>query len=462
MPENEWRTIQEDIIQAIGRTPMIRLSKVSRGVKATLLAKLEYLNPGGSVKDRIGIAMLEKAEKQGLIKPGGTVVEATSGNTGVGLAIACALKGYRAVFVMPDKMSEEKIRLLRAFGARVVITPTAVEPDDPRSYYSVSKKIAAETPNAFYADQYHNPANPEIHYRTTGPEIWEQTGGKIDALVAGMGTGGTISGAGRYLKEMNRGIKIVGADPIGSVYYEYFKTGKMPESHTYKVEGIGEDFLPSTMHFDVVDEVIQVTDRDSFLTARRLVREEGLMVGGSSGTAVWAAVEYAKTLPSDSVVVVILPDSGDRYLSKMFSDDWMRENRFFETPLLEGQVKDLLRTKPRIELVTARPGDHQAEVIAKMKEYDISQLPVVDNGRLLGIVSESDIFSHMLMGEHDPEETIEEVYDRSVETVTPQASLETVSEIFTRGNVAVVAEDDNVVGIITKIDLIDYLAGRIK
>lgn len=451
--------IYHDVLEIIGNTPLVRLNRVSKGLKATLLAKLEFLNPGGSVKDRIGMAMIEEAERKGVLKPGGTIVEATSGNTGVGLAIAAAIKGYRAVFVMPDKMSEEKIRLLRAFGAQVVITPTAVEPDDPRSYYSVSRKIYEETPNSFYANQYHNPTNPEAHYHTTGPEIWRQTGGKIDVLVAGMGTGGTISGTGKFLKEMNPAIKVVGVDPVGSVYYDYFKTGEMPRAHTYKVEGIGEDFLPTTMQFQYVDEVIRVADKESFLMARRLVREEGLLCGGSSGTAVCGALQYARDLPAGTTVVIILPDSGDRYLSKMFSDDWMRENRFFESSLTEGRVEDLLRTKA-LGVINAHPTDRQNEVIALMKKHDISQLPVVEDGHLVGVVSEADLLNHMLVGEHTPDETIAEIMDRDVEVVEPSVSLDAVSEIFARGKVAIVVEEDEVVGIITKIDLIDYLARR--
>jgi len=315
----------EDILQTIGNTPMVRLNKVTKGIRPTVLAKVEFFNPGGSVKDRMAVYMVKEAVRKGFLKPGGTIVENTSGNTGIGLALYAAVKGYKAIFTIPDKMSKEKIELLRAFGAEVVICPTAVPPDSPESYYEVAKRIVRETPNSYLVNQYHNLDNVQAHYRTTGPEIWEQTEGRIDYLVAGAGTGGTISGAGRFLKEKKPGIRIVGVDPIGSIYHDWFRYKRVIESHVYMVEGIGEDMLCETMHFDVIDDMIQVSDRDSFLMARRLVREEGILAGGSSGSAVWAALKVSEDLSEDKVVVVILPDTGRNYMSKIFSDDWMRE-----------------------------------------------------------------------------------------------------------------------------------------
>jgi len=318
----------EDILGTIGNTPLVRLNKVTRDIKPMVLAKVEFFNPGGSVKDRMAIYMVEAALRKGLLRPGGTIVENTSGNTGIGLALYAAVKGYRAIFTIPDKMSREKIGLLEAFGAKVVICPTAVPPDSPESYYEVAKRIARETPNSYMVDQYHNQDNVEAHYWTTGPEIWEETDGRIDCLVAGVGTGGTISGAGRFLKEKKPGVKIIGVDPIGSVYHDWFKYTKIIESRVYMVEGIGEDMLCETMHFDMIDDIIQVSDRDSFLMARRLVREEGILAGGSGGSAVCAALKVCEKLAEDQVLVVILPDSGRNYMSKIFNNEWMREKEF--------------------------------------------------------------------------------------------------------------------------------------
>ena len=318
----------KDILETIGNTPLVRLNKVARDVKPIVLAKVEFFNPGGSVKDRMAIYMVEDAVRKGLLGPGGTIVENTSGNTGIALALYAAVKGYRSIFTIPDKMSKEKIDLLKAFGARVVICPTAVPPDSPESYYEVAKRIARETPNSYLVDQYHNQNNVEAHYRTTGPEIWEQTDGRIDCLVAGAGTGGTISGAGRFLKEKKPGVRIIGVDPIGSVYHDWFKYKKIVESRVYMVEGIGEDMLCETMHFDVLDDIIQVSDRDSFLMAKRLVREEGILAGGSSGSAVCAALKVCEKLSEDQVVVVILPDTGRNYMSKIFNNEWMMEKGF--------------------------------------------------------------------------------------------------------------------------------------
>lgn len=458
--------VYDNILETIGNTPLVRLNRVARSAGCPVYAKIEFLNPGGSVKDRIGITMITEAEASGRLKPGGTVVESTSGNTGVGLAITCAIKGYKAIFVMPDKMSQEKIQLLRAFGAKVVITPTAVAPEDPRSYYSVANRIVAETPNAILANQYHNPENPRSHYLTTGPEIWEQTQGKVTDVVVGMGTGGTISGVGKYLKERNPQIKMIGVDPIGSILTETWQAGHVPqdvEATTYKVEGIGEDFLPSSLDLSVIDQVMQVTDKESFLWTRRLVREEGIFCGGSSGSAVAAAVRYAQECDPDHLVVVVLPDSGSRYLSKIFDDKWMRENGFLELNWGEVSLQELLETKSGPGLVSAPLDTLMGELIEQMKAYDISQVPALNpDGTLAGIVTEVDLLKHMLEAGHDHSklETISSITQPAQAVFSVSASLEEALPAVMEGNVILVTEGDHPVGILTKIDMLDFIAGK--
>jgi cystathionine beta-synthase len=458
----------DSILTTIGDTPLVRLNSVTSGVDPLVLAKVEFFNPGGSVKDRIGWPIIEAAEREGRLRPGGTIVEATSGNTGVGLAIAAAIKGYRCIFVMPDKMSQEKILLLRAFGARVVVTPTAVEPGDPRSYYSVARRLVEETPNAILADQYYNPVNPQAHYETTGPEIWAQTGGRITHFIAGMGTGGTITGVGRYLKERNPDIKVIGVDPIGSILYELHRTGTYTEAEGYKVEGIGEDFLPGATDLGIVDEIVQVNDRESLLMTRRLVREEGIFCGGSCGSAIAGALKYIQQqrLGPEAVVVVILPDSGSRYLSKVFDDGWMRENGFLEQVWSDIRAVDIQAQKASGKIYTAQTSDLLRDVVSWMKQHNISQLPVVnEEGRLNGLVSEIDLLNHMLLSDHvhQPDETIEKMINTEVPVVGPNARLETLMALISdRPAVVIVDNDDHVEGILTKIDILDYLSSQIR
>ncbi len=456
----------ENVLSAIGHTPLVRLGKVVGPDDATVLVKLEYLNPGGSIKDRMALYIIEKAEREGLIRKGCTIVENTSGNTGVGVALAAAVKGYRCVFTMPDKMSKEKQDTLKAFGAQVVVTPTNVPADSPDSYYSVAKRIAAETPNSFYLNQYHSRDNVEAHYRLTGPEIWEQTGGQLDAFVAGVGTGGTMSGCGRYFKEKNPKILNVGADPVGSVYHAMFKTGKLSEPHVYKVEGVGEDMMCGAMDLAVMDDVRQFDDRQAFTMARRLAREEGLFAGGSSGAAVHVAVQLARELGKGKTVVVPLPDGGRSYISKFYSDEWMRDNGFPVSNGAEGvsasTVRDVLGGR-RGEVITARKTDKVEVVVKKMKEHDISQMPVVDpEGRCIGMIHEYDLLNFLIEGKHRLTEVVEPLVQPLQGVVGPETPVGRLRDIFNDDHVAVVKEGDRVTGIVTKIDLIEFLGEKLR
>ena len=458
-------SIHENVLSAIGHTPLVRLQKVVGPDAATVLVKLEYLNPGGSIKDRMALFILEKAEKAGVLRRGGTIVENTSGNTGVAVAMFAAVRGYRCVFTMPDKMSKEKQDALKAFGAQVVVTPTNVPADSPESYYSVAKRIAAETPNSFYLNQYHNPDNVEAHHAVTAPELWEQTGGKLDAFVAGLGTGGTMSGCGRFFKEKNPKVLNVGVDPVGSVYFSMFKTGKLPSPHGYKVEGIGEDMMCGAMDLSVLDEVRQVTDAQSFTVARRLAREEGIFAGGSSGAAVHVAVQLAKELGPGKTIVVPLPDGGRSYVSKFFSDEWMRDNGFpveGEGPMSVATVKDVLGRR-RGTVLTARRTEKVDAVVKRMRDNDVSQLPVVDEaGKVIGMIHEYDLLNFLLEGKHRLSEIVDPLVQPIQGLVGPDTPIGRLREIFNDDNVAVVKEGEKVTGILTKIDLIEFLGERLK
>ncbi len=464
LPVSESLRVYDDILQTIGRTPLVQLKRLGRGLPVPLYAKVESFNPGGSIKDRIAVNIIQAAERSGQLKPGGTVVEATSGNTGLGLAMVCAQKGYQAVFVLPDKMSREKVQLLQAYGARVVITPTAVPPEDPRSNYRVAERIAKETPNAVLADQYRNPENPRSHTLTTGPEIWEQTGGRVTDVVIGMGTGGTISGVGQYLKEKNPKIRIIGVDPAGSLLRETWKLGRVPDDphpKTYKIEGIGEDFLPSTLDLAVIDQVITVGDREAFLAARRLVREEAIFSGGSSGAALAAALEYARGLEPGRLVVVILPDSGSRYLSKFYDDRWMSDNGFTSSDRSGHTLREVLSSKPSRQLIASRVDDRIADVIAMMKAHDISQVPVLNgDGSLAGLVTEADLLRYIVENgsNHPTGETLSGVTHPARPVFPASEPLEAALPAILQDQAVLVTEQEQPVGILTEIDVLDFLS----
>jgi cystathionine beta-synthase len=458
----------ETILDAVGDTPLVRLRKMAAGVRPLVLAKVESLNPGGSIKDRIALAMIEDAEARGLLRPGGTIVEPTSGNTGHGLAMVAAIKGYRCIFVMPDKMSAEKISLLKAYGSDVVVCPTAVPKDSPQSYYSVADRLTRETPGAFQPNQYANPKNPESHARTTGPEIWAQTDGRITHFVTGMGTGGTISGAGRYLKEQKASVQIVGADPEGSIY--------SGEIHPYVVEGVGEDFYPETMDLSLVDRIVQVSDRQSFVAARRLAREEGILVGGSAGLAMHAALTVAAELGPDDVIVVVLPDTGRNYLSKFFSDEWMRQNGYVDR-IAPARVREVLHHAGHAAVLTPAAGDGSlpelvtveasspvGEAIELMQRYSISQLPVrqgptARDGGLVGSLQERSLLDRIYRDPGIVAEPVAAAMDPPFRTMAGDCAIEEAFEALLGGDAALVVLDgETPVGMLTRADLLEFVA----
>lgn len=447
----------ESVLEKIGHTPLIKLSKIGRTLDVNLFAKVEYFNPGGSSKDRIALTMIEDAEKRGLLKPGSTIIEATAGNTGAGLAMVAAVKGYRTIFVMPDKMSDDKVNLLKAYGAEVVITPTSVAPDSPQSYNGVADRLAREIPNAFRPGQFTNPKNPEAHYFTTGPEIWNDLNGKIDVFVAGMGTGGTISGVGKFLKERNPKIKVVGADPEGSIL-----SGDTPKS--YKVEGIGEDFIPLTFNRQVIDDMVRVSDTEAFEVTRRLAREEGLLVGGSSGVAVAAALRYANRVPFGSNIVILLPDTGRNYLTKIFSDKWMVENGFLRGSHLRYSVGDVMKSKSNAPLVVSiSPDSLVSEAARIMTEGSMSQLPVINNGIVVGLVNE-EILVKMLHDNISPDETIvSKVMGASLPQLEETTDASELYRLLMAGyNGVLVMKNKEAVGFVTKIDFVNFWAEKIN
>jgi cystathionine beta-synthase len=451
----------DSVLETIGWTPLIRLARVGAGLKTPIFGKAEYANPGGSVKDRIGLAIIEQAERQGELQPGGTIVEGTSGNTGVGLAIAAALKGYRCVFTMPDKMSQEKVRLLKAYGADVVITPTAVPPDHPDNYVMKAKQIVKETPGAILANQFYNAINPEAHYASMGPEIWQQTEGKVTHLVAGAGTGGTISGAGKYLKEQNPRIRIVAGDPVGSLYAQFHRSRSLGEGHPYKVEGIGGDKIPTTLWFDWIDEFRQVPDRTSLVTARRLAREEGILAGGSTGLNVALALELARELDDPAAfIVTILCDTGERYLSKVFNDEWMQENQMLEPP--RTTVEQLLeRRHPTAPpLVSVAPAAAVRQALNLMSTWGVSQIPVVEDGRSVGGLVEGSLMTKALAQPALLDRPVREIMEPPFPEVDAGFSTDRLGVMLTRESpAALVRKDGKLIGIVSRYDVLQQLIG---
>lgn len=441
-----------NILESVGKTPLIKLNRINQEIQSIIYGKVEYLNPGGSTKDRIALAMIEAAEKEGKLQPGGTIIEATAGNTGVGLAIIAAIKKYRCIFVMPDKMSQDKINLLKAYGAEVVITPTSVPPDSPESFNGVAERLAKEIPGAYRPDQFANPNNPLAHYLTTGPEIWSDSNGKVDVFVAGMGTGGTISGVGKYLKEQNPNIVIVGADPEGSIF-----SGDTPK--LYKVEGIGEDFIPKTFNRQVIDEMVRVSDKESFNMARRLAREEGLLVGGSCGTAVAGALKYAARLSEPKHIVVLLPDTGRNYINKIYSDAWMQENGFWEdkTRKTTKLQEILVHKKDFPVLVYVSPQDTLSQAIQVMQKINISQVPVIENNNVIGSLNEASLMKMLHEGINFSNQEVSAVMGKPLPILDEKVDISEAYRILLSGTSGIIVEQNGIPrGLITRTDLIQY------
>ena len=456
----------EDVSELIGWTPLIRLTRVTRGIRTPVYAKAEYFNPGGSIKDRIGAPIIEQAEREGRLKPGGTIVEGTSGNTGIGLALAARNNGYKCIFTMPDKMSQEKVRLLKAFGAEVIITPTAVPPDHPDNYVMMAKRIAHETPNAILANQFYNDANSQAHYDTTGPEIWEQTQGKVTHFVYAAGTGGTITGVGRYLKEKNPRIQIIAGDPAGSVLADMWRTkgeGK-PEGSPYKVEGVGQDKIPGTLDMGVIDDFITVSDKESFAMARRLTREEGLFVGGSSGLVVHAALHVARRVDDPNAMIVVpLPDPGERYLSKLYNDEWMRENQLLEADrtTLQFVLQSKAHGGDTPVIVSVGPGTTVRQALRLMSQHDVSQLPVMEGANCVGSVSDWSLSAKSLDNTKLLDATVSEVMDGPFPVVEVTQPVDAVAKLLSKSNPAVLVRSNGTVqGIVTRSDMLNYLMAR--
>ncbi len=454
------KKFNQNVIDVIGNTPIVRLNKLATNVDSDIYVKLEYMNPGGSIKERIAKHIIEQAIERGDLKPGGTIVEGTSGNTGVGLAMYAAVYGFKCIFVLPDKQSIEKINNLRAYGAKVVVTPTNVAPDDPRSYYSVAKRIAETTPNSFYANQYYNLDNQEAHVRSTGPEIFDQTGGDFDVFMCGVGTGGTISGTGKYLKSVMPDVKIVGIDIQGSILAPFWKTGEVIEAHGYVLEGIGEDIFPDNLDFSVIDDFVMIDDKESFVMTRRLLTEEGIYAGGSSGAAVVGAIRYAESLDSPKKILVILPDSGNRYTGKIFNDQWMKDGGYTDSPYNTTVGEMLHHTGKATKLIKMQDDKSIGHAVEIMKASDISQLPVFKGDSLVGYVSESKLATPLFDGSIDLNDNINLVMSNDYEIVQHDTPLQSIQEKLAQGKTIFVSDKEhNVVSIITYSDLVNYIAG---